>query len=288
MTPVMVRLVRRGNTRDVNQTAAELRAPRTQSPAVRLRPIALPSEHGGWGMVTAPVLAGLILAPSWPGLFLASAGFGAFLTRQPFRLALTDLRKGKRYPRTAWATRFAALYAILGVISLFLAASVSRAPFWIPLGMCALLGSLQFAFDINGQGRRFVPEASGAIAMAMLGVAVARAGGAAETRAWLAGLVLAMQFATAIPYAAARVRLARGVPVRTIWSIAGHLAAVAVAATLAVSGLARWPIAGLFAILAARAAWGLSPFRREVRAATVGIQEVGYAALTVAAIGLCI
>jgi hypothetical protein len=102
------------------------------TPSVRLRPIAIPSEHGGWGLLGAPILAGLMLAPSWAGSWIALAGIALFLTRQPFRLALTDLRKGKRYPRTGWAIRFAVGYSAVGLAALVAAFIQAKGMFWQP------------------------------------------------------------------------------------------------------------------------------------------------------------
>jgi hypothetical protein len=70
---------------------------------VRLRPIALPVEHGGWAFLGAPILLGLWVAPSITGVWLGLAALGAFLSRQPLKLTLGDRRRGKRYPRTMWA-----------------------------------------------------------------------------------------------------------------------------------------------------------------------------------------
>jgi hypothetical protein len=124
--------------------------------------------------------------------------------------------------------------------------------------------------------------------MAMFGVAIAQAGGLLAYRPWLIGLLLALQFGTAIPYAAARVRLARGVEITRTWVYVGNLVALAIVVTLASIGVLRWFAPAAFAVLAGRATWGLSCRRREVRAATVGIQEVVYSAVTVAAIVLSV
>jgi hypothetical protein len=66
----------------------------TVGTAVRPRPawraIALPDEHGGWGLTAEPVLLGLLVAPSWAGAALAVAAFLAFLVRTPLKLVLVD------------------------------------------------------------------------------------------------------------------------------------------------------------------------------------------------------
>ena len=49
-----------------------------------LRSIAVPTEHGGWGLTAEPVVLGLAVAPSIAGLCLGSAAIIAFLARTGF------------------------------------------------------------------------------------------------------------------------------------------------------------------------------------------------------------
>ena len=281
----MIEIMARRTVRVENSCMSATSRPIMQ-PAVRLRPIALPVEHGGWGMVGAPILTGLFVAPSWSGFLLGVAGISTFLTRQPFRLALVDIRKGRRYPRTIWALRFAALYASIGLLALAFSAKASIGPFWIPLVIAGILAGIQFAFDLQSKGRSFVPEVCGASAMALLATGIAQSGGFSPSRSWLLALVLALQAATAISYASARVRLARNVEVAR-WPIwLEHISALGIVLFVVVDGLMKWPVVAVFMILTLRASWGLSAFRRDVRAAVVGMQEVGYALVTVASIVL--
>jgi len=283
MIRVMVLCQRLVDNRDVHSVMES----RIASPShVRLRPIALPAEHGGWGMLGAPILTGLLLAPSWSGLCLSAAGAAAFLTRQPFRLALIDLRKGKRYPRTAWAVRFAVLYAILGLSALAGAIILAGGPFWLPIAIAATLGAIQFTFDIRSKGRSFIPEICGASAMALLAAGIVQSAGFSPSKSWLPSLALVLQSATAISYASVRVRLARNilVPRWPVWL--GHVCALAAVLGISLEGWMRWPVVAAFLVLTLRASWGLSAYRRNVRAAMVGLQEVGYALLMVAAIWL--
>src|SRR5689334_962019 len=52
-------------------------APPSSSPS--LRALALPTEHGGWGLLLEPLLLGLLIVPSAPGAAVAAAALGAFL-----------------------------------------------------------------------------------------------------------------------------------------------------------------------------------------------------------------
>ena len=54
--------------------------PEARSP---LRAVAMPSEHGGWGLTTEPGLLGLLVEPSLAGAALAVAALLLFLVRQP-------------------------------------------------------------------------------------------------------------------------------------------------------------------------------------------------------------
>jgi YwiC-like protein len=54
------------------------------------RAMAIPDEHGGWGLTAEPVLLGLLVAPSWAGAALAVAAFVAFLVRTPLKVVLVD------------------------------------------------------------------------------------------------------------------------------------------------------------------------------------------------------
>ena len=47
------------------------------------RGVAVPTEHGGWGLTAEPVLLGLLVAFSWPGLLIGSAALLAFLAARP-------------------------------------------------------------------------------------------------------------------------------------------------------------------------------------------------------------
>ena len=63
------------------------------------RSVALPTEHGGWGLTLEPVLLGMIVAPSVAGLALGGAAFLAFVARTPVKVVLVDRYRHRR-PRT--------------------------------------------------------------------------------------------------------------------------------------------------------------------------------------------
>ncbi|MFZ2491643.1 MAG: YwiC-like family protein, partial [Thermoanaerobaculia bacterium] len=131
-----------------------------------LRPLVLPTEHGGWGFLFEPLVLGLAVRPSWGGLLIALAFIGGFLTRQPLKLAIQDAMRGKSYPRTRWCWGFAAGYALAGVAAMALALAVSGWVVFIPIGLVAPLGLLQIYYDASNKSRALLPELGGAAAMA--------------------------------------------------------------------------------------------------------------------------
>ncbi|MER3482195.1 MAG: hypothetical protein C4332_02580 [Meiothermus sp.] len=63
----------------------------------------------------------LLVLPSGAGLGLGLAALAALFAHHPLKLWLADLRRGKRFPRTALAGRFALLYLLLRLLGLVLA-----------------------------------------------------------------------------------------------------------------------------------------------------------------------
>ena len=80
------------------QRTAEPSAPRSP-----LRSVALPAEHGGWGLTLEPGLLGLLIAPSVAGACIAAAAMVAFLARTPLKLAAIDRRRCRDLARTRLA-----------------------------------------------------------------------------------------------------------------------------------------------------------------------------------------
>ena len=255
-------------------------------PAVAWKLVALPAEHGGWGFLAEPVVLGLVLAPSAAGACLALAALLGFLARHPLRLWLLDRRKGVRYPRTALAEGIVTGYAGLALLALAGALTVAAAPFWPALAGAAPIGLLALSFDARGRSREAVPELAGAVALGSSAAAIGLAGGAPAAVAWGAWGLLGLRAITSVLYVRARIRLDRGVAAAPGGVLAGHAAALAIAAALARSAWAPWLAAGAFLVLLARASWGLSPLRRRVRPQVLGYQELGYGLLTLALLAL--
>jgi hypothetical protein len=248
---------------------------------VRWRSVALPIEHGAWGFLLEPALLGMLVAASWAGVALVLAALAALLLQTPLSLALTDARRGKRYPRTVLAWRFAAAYGLLlvaaGSAALFLAGSA-----WIllPVALAAPLAGLQLWLDARGRARELLPEAAGAVAMGSLAASVALAGGWSLLPALGLWALLAARAVPAIVYVRARLRLERGQALDRRPSALLHLAAVAAVSLAAVLGAVSWVAAVPYAVLTARAARGLAPDRAPVTAKVVGFREIGFGVMT--------
>jgi hypothetical protein len=242
--------------------------------------VALPAEHGGWGLLGEPVALGLALAPSLAGLGLAIASAAAFLARHPYRLLTLDVRKRARYPRTALAARFLLGYLAVAAGGLVAALASSASPFWPALAAAGSVGLVALAFDALGRSREAVAEMAGALALAGAATAIAQAGGFPAAAAWAAGLLLALRAIPSVLYVRARLRLDRGLPAGPGVAWLAHVVALLAAIVLWRRGLAPWIAVGVFGALLVRAAWGLSRFRQRVRPQVVGFQELGFGLLT--------
>ena len=150
-------------------------------PAAQDRPlwraVAVPSEHGGWGLTLEPVLLGLLVGFSWPGVAIGVATFLAFLVRTPVKLALVDRRRGRTLPRTrvAWRIALVELIVLVGAVGLAIAAAGWT---WlVPFAVAAPLFAVELWFDVRSRGRRLVPELCGAIGITAAAAAIVIAGG---------------------------------------------------------------------------------------------------------------
>lgn len=207
---------------------------------VPLKTVALPSEHGGWGFTLEPILLGLLVAPSWSGLGLGVFALAAFLTRHPLKLWLSDLRRGKRFPRTTLARNFAILYTSLTLAGLLLAFFSAKGSFGWPLLLALPLVGVQLWFYAHNQGRNLLPELAGAVAMGAIASSMVLAAGLEVPQAYGLWGVLAARSVASIYYARAQVRRARGEPVKLGAVFWAELLAIAALAFGAWAGLVSW------------------------------------------------
>ncbi|MFI5183469.1 MAG: YwiC-like family protein [Vicinamibacteria bacterium] len=253
---------------------------------IGMRSVALPVEHGGWGMVGEPLLLGLLVAPSWAGLGVAAASLSAFLAHHPVKLVLSDWRRGATHRRTAVALGFVILYGSAAAAGL-LVASAGQRGWWIPLIAAAPLAVAQLAYDARLQGRQLLPELLGAVALGSVVAAEMRAAGLPLAQSLAAWALLAAKSVGAVLYVRTRLRHDRGLVPNRAPALASHVGAFVLALVLARTGYAPWLAVPAFALLLARTTHGLSPLHRRVRPQAVGLQEMayGFAVVLLLAIG---
>lgn len=253
---------------------------------VAWKSLALPSEHGGWGLLVEPLLLGLALAPTWAGLALAVAALAAFLARHPLRLALADARRGMRYPRTRPAQCLALGYGTLALAGA--GAALYAAPWsaYVPLLCAAPLGLVQLAYDARNHGRQLLPELAGGAALAATAPTILLLGGGSPQVAAGLALLLVARVCTSVLYVRARLRATRGVSEGRTLALAAH--ALGLLLVLALVTQTHVPASALlaFGVLAARAFHGLLAAPTQVRPQTVGFQELGYGAVTTVLLAL--
>jgi hypothetical protein len=240
----------------------------------RYKSVALPAEHGGWGFLLEPMVAGLLVAPSWAGFWLCLSALGVFLIHQPLRIVVKDRLKGRRYERTRWAERFTSAYGGLAVLFFMLAWTQAEAQFWLPLVIAVLLSVVQLLYEGRNRGRELVPETFGALALGATAPSVVLSAGGTPEDAAVLWLLMALRTVPSLFYVRVRLRLQRGQTLQSWLPIAAHVLALLVVLALCLKGFAAWIALAAPLVLLARALYGLRPADAPVRARDIGIQEM--------------
>lgn len=248
---------------------------------VNLRSIALPVEHGGWSFLAEPIALGLLVAPSGAGAAVAIASASGFLVRHPGRMFWKNRHRLDASPRYRVARNVAAGYAIVGIIALSVAGALSGIRPLLPF----LIGTPFFlwfaAYDLRHEARRLLPELLAPAAVAVSAPAIVLAGGWSGRTALVIWLLVVLRSIPTVLYVRARLRQERGRPRSAVASNLAHATAVGTGGGLAAIGLAPWSAAGGLAILALRAASGLSRFHKPSTTKQIGLSEIGYGVLFV-------
>lgn len=249
-------------------------------PRAAWRAVALPDEHGGWGLTAEPALLGLLVAPSWAGAALAVAAMVAFLVRTPLKLVLVDRWRGRRLPRTRLAARIAAAELVLLAALAALALARAGGAWLVPVALASPLVGVELWFDMRSRGRRLVPELCGAAGIAAVAASVALAGGASARLAAALWLVLAARSVATIPFVRTQVvRLRRG-----SGPVADSDRAQIAGAALALAAVAvEWTVVAgtvfLLAVVALQTVWVRRP---PVPAKVLGFRQLGIGLVLVA------
>ena len=248
---------------------------------VRLRPIALPVEHGGWSLLLEPIALGLLLAPSPTGALISVAAIGLFLARHPYKLAVRDWRTGRRGRRALIAERFAVLYLLVGLLAASLAVKTGGFTFLLPLIFAVPVAIVQLAFDSLGRSRSLIAELAGAAATGSLASAIALSGGWPRATAFALWVIMAARSIPTILYLRTRLRLMRGKSSSRWWPLVAHVAALMATASLCVFELAPWLAGGAMLVLLIRSVLGLSRSKNQTTPQRLGVGELIFGALTV-------
>ncbi len=258
------------------------------APAARgvLRSVALPTEHGGWGLTLEPAVLGLLVAASGAGWCLAAAALVAFLARTPLRVVLVDRRRHRSLERTTVATRLAAVEVLVLVVLVASAVTLSSSPFWWPLVVAAPLVAVELWFDMRSRSRRLVPELAGAVGVSAVAAMIALAGGASRPLATALWLVLAARVVTSIPFVRAQIARLHDRPVAPGGLLLADLGALVIAATAVV--LEHSVILGAIAVVVLIVLQRLAARRPLPRVGVIGAQQMvaGFAVVVVTAVGV--
>jgi hypothetical protein len=252
--------------------------------AVRLKNIALPIEHGSWGFLFEPLVASLAVAFSTAGLWIALMVIGAFLTRQPLKVLLSDWIAKRNLPQTTAAFRFTIIFSAISLIGLFGSLNFAPAKSFYPFLFILPLAFYQIYCDVTKQSRQLMPELTGAIAISSSAAVIALAGGWNFLNAYILWAIFVARLIPSILYVRNRLRLEKGKDFFLVPVVVSHFIALGAIGMFAGNGLASMLTFVIFLVLLIRAFWGLSPYRKKVKAVKIGIWEVIYGALTVLSI----
>jgi hypothetical protein len=234
--------------------------------------VALPSEHGGWGLTAEPVILGLLIEPSGAGVAIALAAGLAFLARTPLKVVLVDRWRQRSLPRTRVASRIAAV-EVAAVAGLLTIGVTKGGPWsWVPLALAAPAVGIELWFDMRSRSRRLTPELAGTIGIGSVAAAIVLAGGGSAATATGAWLLIAARAIASLPFVRYQLRKAKGQPHRRWAQDLAQLAALALAATASVLGVLPWAATAATGALAA-VQLTLARFRPP-KAVIVGVQQL--------------
>lgn len=250
-----------------------------------LRSVALPTEHGGWGLTAEPIVLGLAVAPSVAGLCVGAAALLAFVARTPLRVVLVDRHRHRDLARTGLARRV--LAAEVAVITALVAAAVVTASdtFWWPSAIAAPLVVVELWFDTRSRSRRLVPEMAGSIGIGSVAAMIILAAGHPAGEAMAVWLILAARATTSIPHVRALIARLHDRPTSDPALVVADVGALATAA-LAVA-VEPAVAAGAVAIVCVVVVQRLTA-RAPVPAKVVGIRQTlfGLAVVIATAVGI--
>ncbi len=190
------------------------------------RAVAVPKEHGGWGLTLEPGLLGLLLIPGVAGLCVAIAAMVGFLARTPLRLVLVDHHRGRFLERTRIALLVLTGELVVVAALVITAFELAEGQFWLPAFVAGPFVITAFWYEMRSRGRRLVPELAGAIGVCSVVTMVVLADGGGARLAVGAWLVLGARAVTSIPYVRGMIARLHGRPQPTALSALADIAAL--------------------------------------------------------------
>ena len=256
------------------------------APRSDLRAVAVPAEHGGWGLTLEPALLGLLVAPGAAGWCLAAAAVLGFVSRTPVKTLLVDLRRGRALRRTRVAAAVAGVELVaLGALGIA-AVALADGAFWWPLLLVAPLVGLELWFDMRSRSRRLVPELAGAVGISGVAAMIVLADGAPTALAAGVWLIPAARAVTSIPAVRAVIAGLHHRAVDTTTLLRADLAATGLAATAVMAQ--RSLLAGAVAVGGVVVVQRITAHRPPHRVAVLGARQMllGFAVVLVTAAGV--
>ena len=250
-------------------------------PKVRLKSVALPVEHGSWGFLLEPLVAGLAIAFSVGGMWIAIMTIGAFLVRQPLKVLIIDRLGMKLRERAIAALLFLGIYGAVFITGLIGTLASSGSGPLLPFVFVLPFAAYQIYCDGSRQGRQLVAEVIGAVSISASIAAIALAGGGSWEVAIALWLIFVARLVPSILYVRNRLLLEKGKEYSRIVPAIAHFAALSSVIVLSYLGLSPFLTVFAMLVLLWRAVGGLAPGRRKMRAMQIGVLEIVYGALTV-------
>ena len=252
--------------------------------AFKMKSIALPNEHGSWGILFEPLVLGIAVAPSLASPFVALLYIGAFLSRQPLKWFFADLKARRERPQTAAARMFAFVFLAITAIGFFGTLAFAGVVPLLPLIITAPLGAVTLWFDVSGKSRRVAPEMAGVLTLASSAAVCGLAAEWSVAASVALSILIVLRLIPSMLYVRERLKLEKGKPSSFAVPIALHVFAVIAVASLAWVSLSPWLPLAVFTFLLVRSISGSSDFRLKLKAKQLGMLEVLFGTLVVASV----
>lgn len=251
-----------------------------------LKTVAVPTEHGGWGLTLEPALLGLLVAPGPAGVPLAFAAVVGFLARTPLKFVLVDAYRGRNLERTRIARRVAAAEILVLVGLLTASVVLAEGTFWLAGLVTAALVTVELWFDLRSRSRRLVPELAGAVGVSGIAAMIVLADGGSTATAVALWLILAARAVTSIPFVRDQVARLHGHTPKRVGLVLTDAAALLLAA--AAVAVVPGALAGAATIAVVVLYQRVSALRPVKSAAVIGARQmvVGLTVVLVTALGV--